>query len=205
MRNIYSTVLLVTAVLIFASIHSNIIQAQSDSSKETAETNRADLSITQRIRGSVKDKESKFELVGATVAIYTDSILLKGVATDVAGIFKITDVPIGRYNVVIKSLGYTDVVITNVIVNSAKEVLFNVEMEESMITMEDVVISGNKLQGEASNQMATVSARTFSVEETERYAGSRGDPARMASNFAGVQGADDSRNDIVVRGNSPLG
>ena len=27
----------------------------------------------------------------------------------------------------------------------------------------------------------------------------------MASNFAGVQGADDSRNDIIVRGNSPLG
>src|SRR6185295_630579 len=35
------------------------------------------------------------------------------------------------------------------------------------------------------------------------YAGSRGDPARMASNFAGVQGADDSRNDIIIRGNSP--
>ena len=27
----------------------------------------------------------------------------------------------------------------------------------------------------------------------------------MAQNFAGVQGADDSRNDIVVRGNSPMG
>src|SRR5690554_2792277 len=53
--------------------------------------------------------------------------------------------------------------------------------------------------------MALISARQFSVEETNRYAGSRGDPARMASNFAGVQGADDSRNDIVVRGNSPLG
>ena len=55
------------------------------------------------------------------------------------------------------------------------------------------------------NEMATVSARAFTVEETDRYAGSRGDPARMASNFAGVQGADDSRNDIVVRGNSPSG
>ena len=55
------------------------------------------------------------------------------------------------------------------------------------------------------NEMATVSARAFTVEETDRYAGSRGDPARMASNFAGVQGADDSRNDIVVRGNSPNG
>jgi hypothetical protein len=51
--------------------------------------------------------------------------------------------------------------------------------------------------------MATVSAREFTVDETMRYAGSRGDPARTASNFAGVQGADDSRNDIVIRGNSP--
>ncbi|MGZ4078714.1 MAG: hypothetical protein ACXVDW_14610, partial [Bacteroidia bacterium] len=43
------------------------------------------------------------------------------------------------------------------------------------------------------------------IEETERYAGSRSDPARMAANFAGIQGTDDSRNDIVVRGNSPAG
>ncbi len=53
--------------------------------------------------------------------------------------------------------------------------------------------------------MAVLSAQQFSVEETNRYPGSRMDPARMASNFAGVQGSDDSRNDIVVRGNSPLG
>ena len=58
---------------------------------------------------------------------------------------------------------------------------------------------------EVNNEMAIISAQQFSVEETERYAGSRGDPARMVSNFAGVQGADDSRNDIIVRGNSPLG
>jgi hypothetical protein len=53
--------------------------------------------------------------------------------------------------------------------------------------------------------MALLSAQQFSVAETNRYPGSRMDPARMASNFAGVNGADDSRNDIVVRGNSPLG
>ncbi|MBU0558214.1 MAG: TonB-dependent receptor [Bacteroidetes bacterium] len=37
------------------------------------------------------------------------------------------------------------------------------------------------------------------------YAGSLGDPSRMAANFAGVVANNDSRNDIVVRGNSPLG
>lgn len=55
------------------------------------------------------------------------------------------------------------------------------------------------------NEMAVISSQKFSIEETNRYPGSRMDPARMASNFAGIQGADDSRNDIIVRGNSPLG
>ena len=55
--------------------------------------------------------------------------------------------------------------------------------------------------------MATVSARSFSVEETSRYAASFYDPARMAQNYAGVTlgGGDDLSNEIIVRGNSPRG
>ena len=53
--------------------------------------------------------------------------------------------------------------------------------------------------------MLTGSARTFSMEEVNRYAGGRSDPARLAANFAGVINPDDSRNDIVIRGNSPTG
>ncbi len=41
------------------------------------------------------------------------------------------------------------------------------------------------------------------MDEVTRYAGGRNDPARLASNFAGVSSTNDSRNDIVVRGNSP--
>lgn len=77
-------------------------------------------------------------------------------------------------------------------------------MEESATQLEVVEVIGIH-SGETRNEMAPVSARQFSVEETDRYAGSRGDPGRMASNFAGVQGADDSRNDIVIRGNTPQG
>ena len=50
-----------------------------------------------------------------------------------------------------------------------------------------------------------VSARSFTIDETERYAGSLGDPSRMAANYAGVTSVSDQRNDIVIRGNSPLG
>ncbi len=53
--------------------------------------------------------------------------------------------------------------------------------------------------------MATLSARTISVEETKRYAASVNDPARAAMSYAGVATTDDGGNQIVVRGNSPKG
>ena len=53
--------------------------------------------------------------------------------------------------------------------------------------------------------MATVSARTFSVEETQRYAGGLSDPARLASAFAGVSTGNLQDNSIIVRGNAPQG
>jgi hypothetical protein len=43
------------------------------------------------------------------------------------------------------------------------------------------------------------------MEEVNRYAGGRSDPARMAASYAGVSSPDDSRNDLVIRGNSPIG
>lgn len=161
--------------------------------------------ISQTVRGTLKDKDSQRPLIGATVAIYKDSILQTGGTADLNGDFRVENVPIGRYTVVASFLGYSQVVMPGIIVNSGKEVVLPLEMEESVVKMKEVQVTASRNKGEAMNEMATVSARTFSVEETERYAGSRGDPARMASNFAGVQGADDSRNDIVIRGNSPLG
>jgi hypothetical protein len=51
--------------------------------------------------------------------------------------------------------------------------------------------------------MATISSRTFTIEESQRFAGARNDVARMATNYAGVNTANDAVNDIVIRGNSP--
>ncbi len=101
-------------------------------------------------------------------------------------------------------MGYKEVLLNNIIVDAGRETILDVELEESMQQLAAVTVRAQRT-GEARNDMAVVSARQFSVDEADRYAGSRGEPARMASNFAGVQGADDSRNDIVIRGNSPQG
>ena len=159
---------------------------------------------TQTIRGKIVDKESQYPIIGANVIVITDTTTLKGASTDINGKYRIKEVSLGRHKVKISFMGYKDRVIS-VIVNSGKELIINMELEESYVEMEAVEITANSKNRGVKNEMALVSVTSFSVEETEKYAGSRGDPARMASNFAGVQGSDDSRNDIVVRGNSPLG
>ena len=159
--------------------------------------------LTQTVRGKISDAVLKSDLPGVQVLAFKDSSKVGSAQTDMHGIYRFQDIPIGRVIVKANFLGYHPVVFT-IEVTSGKEVILNFEMQESAVNVEEVTITAIK-KGEVRNEMASVSAKTFSVEETNRYAGSRSDPARMASNFAGVQGSDDSRNDIVIRGNSPFG
>ena len=160
--------------------------------------------ITQTIRGTVVDKESNTKLEGVAVAVLQDSTILFSTSTDRYGNFRLEKIPVGRVDIVASYVGYKKVFLPNILLSSGKETVLNIELESSIKTMKAVEIKGAR-RGESINEMAMLSARAFSVEETDRYAGSRGDPARMASNFAGVSGTDDSRNDLVIRGNSPFG
>ncbi|RFC53548.1 TonB-dependent receptor [Brumimicrobium aurantiacum] len=160
--------------------------------------------ISQTVKGTVVDSESQYPLIGSKLSLVSsDSTVVLRNMTDLDGRFSFKDVPIGKYQLTATYTSYKTSS-TTVTVNSGRESIVNIKLHENIQTTEEVNIVGNKA-GRINNEMATISARQFSVEETNRYAGSRGDPARMASNFAGVQGADDSRNDIVVRGNSPIG
>ena len=159
---------------------------------------------TQNVRGKVFDSESQYPLTGSKVQIFTsDSSKMYRALTNPNGEFTIKDVPVGKHELVATFLMYDDKGVT-IEVNSGKETVLQIPIQESFVEKQAVVVSGRK-KGEVINELALISAQQFSVSETDRYPGSRSDPARMASNFAGVGGADDSRNDIVIRGNSPLG
>ena len=160
---------------------------------------------TQTIRGRVFDNETKFPLIGAKVVLIP-SIQTENkyrALSDFDGDFILNNVPVGKHELQVSYSLYSTNTVT-IEVSSAKEVVVNVPLVEFVSEQEEVVVHGRK-RGEVLNELALISAQQFSVEETNRYPGSRMDPARMASNFAGVQGADDSRNDIIIRGNSPLG
>lgn len=159
--------------------------------------------ITQTIKGVVVDKQSQTPIPGAIIQVVNSNPLL-GTSTNEQGEFKITNVPIGRLQIKIQVISYKEKYIT-INLNAGKESITNIELEESVIQGQEVVVIAEQDKTKTNNKMSTVSSRLFSAEEAARYAGSRNDPARMAANFAGVSGANDSRNDIIIRGNSPIG
>ncbi|MEM1119699.1 MAG: TonB-dependent receptor [Bacteroidota bacterium] len=158
--------------------------------------------LTQTIRGRVVDNDSQLPLIGATVQLTT---LASGTTTDVDGYFRLEKMPVGRHEIMVAYLGYQVQVQSNILVSSGKEVVLNINLQESVEELATVVVQAAKDKSGSINEMASISARQFTVEEAGRYAGSRNEPSRMAQNYAGVSGSSDSRNDIIIRGNSPLG
>jgi hypothetical protein len=158
----------------------------------------------QTIRGRVVDKITNSPLPGATVVI-VDSDPLIGTSTDIDGYFRLENISLGRISIHVSFIGFQTAILPNLEVISGKELVLNIELEENVFTTDVVVIRAETDKDKPLNKMASVSARSFSVEEANRFAGSYGDPSRMAANFAGVFSVDDSRNDIVIRGNSPMG
>ncbi len=160
--------------------------------------------LTNTIKGKVIDKDSRQPLIGVNVLLL-NSNPLRGASTDENGDYKIENVPVGRQSLKFSYVGYDEAVLSEILVISAKELLMNMEMQEKVTNMKDVQIIAQKDKSKASNDFAPISARTFSAEEMNRYAGTQNDPARMAQSFAGVVTANDENNQIVVRGNSPRG
>lgn len=159
---------------------------------------------TQTIKGTVLDKITRNPLIGANVIILNSDPLI-GTTTDIDGKFRIEGIPVGRTSLKISFIGYADAIISNIEISSAKELVLNVELEEKVITGKEVIISANAGKFDPINKMASVSAREFSIEEADLFAGARSDISRMAANFAGVNGTSDSRNDLIIRGNTPSG
>lgn len=155
------------------------------------------------IKGKITDKLSEKPLQGVIIVLVNSE---KNTSeTDENGNFTLQNVPIGRQAIDINLAGYENSYVPNIDVTSGKDVFLTIALTENFNTLKEVVIKSDNGKVKAINKMAAVSTRQFSLEEVNRYAGGRSDVARLVSNFAGVSTGNDSRNDIVVRGNSPAG
>ncbi len=162
------------------------------------------LAQTGTIKGQIIDKQSEIPLAGATIELL-NSTTPTGTSSDFEGYFTLPNIPLGRQSIRISYVGYETITIPNIVVTSGKDAVVNISLQESFDQLDAVILTSKTNKDRAFNKLATVSARQFSLEEVNRFSGGRSDVGRLAANFAGVSAPDDSRNDIVVRGNSPTG
>src|SRR5688500_8984209 len=111
--------------------------------------------LTQTVRGTVIDKESRQPLVGAAF-ILLGSDPVRGATTDENGKFKLENIPLGRHDFKFFYLGYGDVIIPNVQLNAGKEAVLSIEMVETVTQSEEIVIKAGRSKDKANNEMAVV-------------------------------------------------
>ncbi|HEX8678149.1 MAG TPA: TonB-dependent receptor, partial [Segetibacter sp.] len=159
----------------------------------------------QTVKGQLIDKETKGPVADATVII--KQYPANATTSDDKGFFQLENVPLGRIDLRITKVGFMPVDLSNVQISAGKQTVLNVEMEISLTVLKEITITSSRkpLKERPLNDMALVSSRMFSVEETQRYAGSVDDPSRAIAVYPGVQVGGAVDNQIIIRGNSSRG
>ncbi|WP_114780604.1 TonB-dependent receptor [Botryobacter ruber] len=150
----------------------------------------------QTIRGTVREQLTGAPLPDATVSIAVQPQPYI-TTTNESGHFVARDIPAGRHTIRISHLGYQDLVL-QVLHISGKETVLDVRLEEAARQLPEVAVSTGERAG-----LDELNSRSFTIEQTQRYAATFYDPARLAASFPGVVTANDQANHISVRGNSP--
>ncbi|MFM9910030.1 MAG: carboxypeptidase regulatory-like domain-containing protein, partial [Chitinophagaceae bacterium] len=127
------------------------------------------------------------------------------VQTDSNGYFFFNNVRIGRHSFQFTMIGFETQTLFSIEVIAGKTKELNIELKENFHSLKEVIVKGRRTRTSPVNEFASVSTRSFSVDEMRRYSTSVADPARMVMNFPGVSSNGDNNNSLVVRGNSPKG
>lgn len=162
--------------------------------------------LTQVVRGTVTDRTTATGISGARIALLIPGKDTLFATSEETGDFRIEAVPLGRHDIAFSATGYRPFIRPGVPVESGRETVLEVVMEVIVYQINTVVIQPVKERGTSANEMAAVSAISFSPEETRRFAGGFDDPVRAAAYFPGVNSVNFfSNNSLSVRGNSPRG
>lgn len=152
--------------------------------------------LTGTLKGRIIDKANKQPVVGASVAVKQTQT---GVVTDTAGIFRITGVKEGVYQLMVNYIGYQEKVINDVSVYQGKTNYLEIEIEESQRSLKEVQVTSFKFEN---SPLTPVSTYSFSREEIFRNPGAQGDIFRAIGMLPGVSSSGGQYSAIAVRGQS---
>lgn len=159
---------------------------------------------TQLIEGRILDKETKSPIAGAIIFVENTYPVIS-TQSDLDGHFSLENIPTGQQTLKAQKNDYITFFTDNLRVRSTKGVFLEVEMKKAIANSNKIGVATDNRENTALNEFSVVSTRSFTAEETQRYAGSIYDPGRMALCFPGIQGYEDNESDMIIRGNSANG
>ncbi|MEM7368395.1 MAG: TonB-dependent receptor [Bacteroidota bacterium] len=161
-------------------------------------------SLTGTLRGEITSKVSQIPISNAKIVLMSDQGTLSS-QTDVDGLFRFDSLTVGRYDLLVSADEFRQFASSTVII-SGKEKVLAITLRPQIYEMKEVLLIPDVPRGSPNNSMASVSALSFEVEETRKFAGGLDDPTRLAANFPGVVATPFiSENFISIRGNSARG
>jgi hypothetical protein len=152
----------------------------------------------QTLRGIISDATTARPLEGSSILLTQPGGYQNGAIADSAGQYRYEEVPVGRYSLHVSYVGYETLTLAEVLIQSGREVVLDVQLQEQGGVLREVVV---KAQGKSEEGSAGV--HTLTVEEQFRFPATFNDPARLALSLPGVSSNNDGSNVISVRGNSP--
>lgn len=124
-----------------------------------------------------------------------------GATTDARGRFTITGVAPGVWRLQVRAIGYTPVIVPDVVVGSAKPATVTVRLTPLPADLGAVEVTASYF---APSLAATTSTQAFTSEAVRRAPGVQEDVVRAIALFPGVAVTSPGRNDLIVRGGAPF-
>jgi hypothetical protein len=149
------------------------------------------------VSGRVMDAVTERPVAGADVAL--EGTALRTTA-DASGVYRLQNVPPGVYRLVVRAIGYTPYVQSDVVVGSGKPYTVNVMLNPQAVRLEAVEVRPSYFRAP---ERAGANTRVLGREETRRAPGVQEDVVRAVALLPGVSITSAGRNDLFVRGGAP--
>lgn len=148
------------------------------------------------LNGIILDKNTQNLLSNINVKIIGTNFATKSLND---GSFRFENIPVGIYELEFSSIEYKTYIETNVIITTGIERELIVELVG--ISTEEVLVTEDRFV-KPSN--VSTSFKSLSFEEIRRFPGGLEDIGRVIQSLPGISLTSDGRNDLIVRGGSPV-
>ena len=120
-----------------------------------------------------------------------------GTTSDIDGNYTLAGLSPGFIRLAVSSVGFKQLVTEDVMVTNARQVIFDIPMDEQVVTLNQVEIKASPF---THKDESPVSMQTLNIREIERSPGSNRDVSKVIQSLPGVASIANFRNDVIVRG-----